>query len=1107
MTYSFQVLGPLRVTADGREAAVPGGRVRTLLAGLLARANVSVTVDQLAAWLWDDGDLPANPKAAVHTYVSRLRGALGDDLIGTTSGGYRITVDEHHLDLARFTSLLDQARRAEQQGGDLAAAAALFAAALGLWRGEPFGGVRSEALLRDEGVRLSEQRFAARCRWAEVRSSLGEHEIVITELTALCGEYPLREDLRELLMIALYRAGRRADALEEYRRASRLLADELGLDPSPSLRRARQAILTSDPRLEIAAPPRPGRTPPVTPAELPAATAGFTGRDADLERLDRLLLGEAPGVGLALVVGTAGVGKTALAVHWAHRATDRFPDGQLYLNLLGFAHQAPVRTLEALTGLLGSLGVAAEQVPADIDRAAALYRSVLADRRILILLDNAATAEQVRPLLPGSPGSAVVITSRDRLPGLEASHGVRAVRLDPLPPAEAHTVLRNGIGEAAQHEPAAVATLARLCAYLPLALRIAAVNATSGGRSIADYAADLRAAGLSALEVDDDPSSAVRPAFTHSYQRLNARDQRIFRLLAAAPGPDFTPDAVAAIAGINRAEAVDSLQALTKAHLVDDLPCGRFARHDLLRSYAAELASTDDGLDQARQRLLDWYTHSADAAAKLLDPLHIRLPLPPVPTAISPVQPRSAIDAVEWLDHERDNLVAAVTHSAAHGPHDRTWRLGATLRGYFANNRRLNEWQLTAHATEIAAKADGDPLGAAAAAVNTIHLHTHNGGNPLVIDLGDAALRLVRAVGWTDAEGSLLTAIGLAHQNLGNLTVALTFHQQALALPPGRGSHAAGRQQVALDHLSTVYELMGRLEDAVTHARLALELCDRTNDDIGRALAQFAIGTAEHQRGNFATAATHLIDCLALARRLPHRATEVLGAMALSRLHCDRGDLDAARAHADLSVAIAHELADLPRQVRTLNARAGIDLVDDRIDHANERYHQALHIADHAGIQQARVETLVGLAHVNRRRGNLDHARALAEEALTSARTVGCLGHGIRAHIALARIHLETHRNRHPLNRTASLRLADEHARRAITTSTETGHRVEHARALACHAAILTALGNPPRDTAAALHRDIGLCTNWLSEIRSPSTERRPAARGRAVLGTALPEH
>lgn len=1070
MSYSFQILGPIRVTEDGAEVPVPGGRVRVLLAALLARANRTVATERLATWLWQEG-LPANPKAALHTCVSRLRTVLGEDVVRTTAGGYQIVVDEQDLDLAVFTSLVARADRAERRG-DLAAAAALLGDALDCWRGEVFGGVRSESLRRDEGARLAEQRFTARRRWAEFQSMLGEHGLVVTELTALCAEHPLREDLRELLMLALHRAGRRADALTEYRRVTEVLATELGLDPSPALQRVHHAILNSAPELAIpAATPR--RVRQETPAELPAASLVFTGREADLERLDRLLLDDRSVAGMALIVGTAGIGKTALAVRWGHRAAPHFPDGQLYVNLLGFTGERPMSPAEALAGLLQSLGVAAERVPADVDRAAALYRTVLAERRMLIVLDNAAAADQVRPLLPGTAGCAVVITSRDRLPGLSASHGVSVVRLGPLTPEEARTVLTEGIGAAAAAEPDAVAALAELCANLPLALRIAAVN-SYGRPRVADYVAELRAARLSALAVDDDPSSAVRPAFQHSYDRLDPRTRRVFRLLAAVAGADVSAAAVAALSGTDLPAALGALDLLVRSHLVDEAAGDRYASHDLLRSYAAELA--DEGeLDDARICLLDWYTYSADAATDLLDPGYLRLPLPPVPHSVVPLRPRDGVQAIAWFDRERDNLVAAVVAGVAAGATDRAWRLGATLRGYFARSRRLNEWSIVARATEHAAETTGDPLGTAAAAVNSIQLALHSGDYHRVVELGETTLALVREVGWVDAEGAVHTTIGLAHQHLGDLVQAVDSHGRALAIAREPTNGAAVKRQIALDNLSTVYELMGRLDESIEHATRVLALCDRTNDEVGRALALFAIGTAEHQRGNFAVARTRLTACVDLASRLPHRLATLLGRMALSRLDRDVGDLEPARAHATAAAAIAVELGDLPRQVRAGNALASIDLAEGRIDDAAARYRQALAVADSADVRQARVEALVGLATVDRHRDDLDRATALAAEAVAAAEIVGALGHGVRAHIALAEIHLAAHRR---LGRD-SLAAAAEHARHAIAGSADTGHRVERARALACLAAVLDDLGDASAATqhvaAAALRVEIGL--------------------------------
>ncbi|WP_165436477.1 AfsR/SARP family transcriptional regulator [Amycolatopsis suaedae] len=398
---SFRVLGPVCAEIGGRAVPLPRGRVLTLLAGLLARANQLVRTDQLVRWLWD-GDGPDNPKSAVHTIVRRLRDVLGDDVVRTVAGGYRLDVGAADLDLTRFTTAVARAD-ALVADGDLRGAAAELPAALALWRGDPFDGVPSRRLRDEEGVPLAEQRLAARLLLVRVWSRLGEHALAVGELSALRAEYPLREEIRELLVRALHQAGRRAEALAEYHDTCRVLAAELGLDPSPSLRRLHREIVGAD-----SAPP-----------------ARFRGRDAELAELDRLLGAEA---GVVVIVGAPGAGKTALALHWGDRAAERFPDGRLYVDLLGGA----VRAGEALACLLTSLGVPAGRVPEDVDRASALLRSLLARRRALLVLDDAGAADQVRPLLPGATRSRVIVTSRQHLAGLTVTHSARLLRLEPL---------------------------------------------------------------------------------------------------------------------------------------------------------------------------------------------------------------------------------------------------------------------------------------------------------------------------------------------------------------------------------------------------------------------------------------------------------------------------------------------------------------------------------------------------------------------------------------------------------------------------------------------------------------------------------------------------
>ncbi len=459
-----------------------------------------------------------------------------------------------------------------------------------------------------EAARLEEQRLAALEARIDADLACARHAVLIPELRKLVLDYPLRERLWGQLVLALYRSGRQADALSAYREIHQLLEAELGVEPGAALRRLHQRILSADAALDAPARSAPGAraTPAPVPRQLSADVAGFTGRGEHLRRLGQLLGGDGQGPAalvIAAIVGTAGVGKTALAVHWAHQVAGRFADGQLYVDLRGVARRPPLPPAEALAQLLRALGVPAAQVPPELEEAAGTYRSLLAGRRVLVVLDNAASPDQVRPLLPGSPTCLVVVTSRNQLRGLVAKDDARLLTLDVLGRDEAAALVGRVIGDArVRAEPAATAELARLCAHLPLALRIAGANlADHPGQPIADYTAELAEGDrLAKLVVGGDEQTAVRSSLDLSYQRLAPPERRLFRLLGLVPGPDVSAAAAAALAGTTPERAELVLDRLALAHLLARRAPGRFAVHDLLRLYAIDRALREES-EQERE--------------------------------------------------------------------------------------------------------------------------------------------------------------------------------------------------------------------------------------------------------------------------------------------------------------------------------------------------------------------------------------------------------------------------------------------------------------------------------------------------------------------------
>jgi DNA-binding SARP family transcriptional activator len=690
----FRILGPLRVRDGAHWISIRAAQQRLVLAVLLIEAGKVISTDRLVDEIWGEQP-PGTAAATVRGYVYALRRTLGGGTHGpllTRGNGYELAVADDDVDARVFERSVDSGIRAIA-AGDRGGALTRLSEALALWHGHVLADVPPSATVAAEANRLEQRRLTAMEERLGALLDLGRHAETVDELTRVVAEHPLRERLQGQLVLALHRCGRRAEALATYRRAHRMITDELGVAPGVELRRLHQAVLADEPHL-VAPGRRGGRHHRVTPAQLPGEVTAFTGRELPLRQLDVLLPHEddldgdagssAPGI--ATIVGTAGVGKTALAMRWAHRVRRRFPDGQLYVNMHGHAAGPPMRPIDALARFLSALGVPAEQVPLEVDVAAGLYRSLLADKRILVLLDNVAHSDQVRPLLPGSRGCRVLLTSRDKLGGLVARDGAVPLTLDALDPAESMTLLTRLLGtERVDAEPDAAAALTDLCGHLPLALRIAAANLTARPlHAIADHAARLAGGDrLAALEVEGDPQVAVRAAFDHSYATLPDDAALLFRLLGLVPGTEITAPAAAALAGIPTSRAARLLDRLARGHLVGEHTRDRYTLHDLLRLYAADRAARDGTLDRraALNRLYDHYLRGVRAAASRLHP-HARPPVPE-PTADHTADHAAAhIEALAWLDAELLNLMAAISHAAAHGPHDMASQLADALRGY-----------------------------------------------------------------------------------------------------------------------------------------------------------------------------------------------------------------------------------------------------------------------------------------------------------------------------------------------------------------------------------------------------------------------------------------
>jgi DNA-binding SARP family transcriptional activator/Flp pilus assembly protein TadD len=971
----FCLLGPLAVRRGDTLVAVGPGKQRAVLAALLLNAGRVVAVAELAEALWGTAP-PPSARVTVQNYVKRLRQALGDTnrtRIGTRPGGYVIGVGAGELDVARFEELLGEARAAARDGSwDTAAARAR--AALALWRGEPLTDAGLELLAAREVPRLTELRLQA----LEIRINtdlhLGRHTEVTTELCQLASAYPLREKLHALLMLALYRNGRSAEALAAYRHARHVLIDELGIEPGAELRDLHQQILAADPAL--AAPPaavpvqnRPGA---VVPRELLAPVAHFAGRTRELAALTRLLdrVGaETPGaIVISAIGGTAGVGKTALAVRWAHQVADRFPDGQLYVNLRGYDLGQPMPASDALAGFLRSVGVPGQAIPAGEDERAARYRSRLAGKRMLVILDNAVSAEQVRPLLPGSPSCTVVVTSRDALTGLVVRDGAIRLDLNLLPLDDAAGLLRVLIGVRADSDPEAAARLAVQCCRLPLALRVAAELAASRPAvPLAELTAELadQQRRLDVLDSGGDPRTAMRAVFSWSCRNLDAGTARTFWLLSLHPGSDFEPYAAAALTNATLGQSRRAIDVLARAHLVQPAGEGRYAMHDLLRAYARELAvsqSSDQERRAALTRLFDHYLHAAAAMTGILFPAGRHQPagaLPPrmsVPPAADPAEARA------YLDSERANLAAVVAYTAEHGWPGHTTRLAATLHCYLEIEYVFEAF--------------------------TIHGH---------------GLRAAQVTGDRSAEAEALASLGGLDFWQGRLHEAAGRLHRALALFREAGDRP-GEARV-LGDLGTVGLQQGRYQEAVGHLRQALALHRETGNPSAEARVLSNLGRAAARLGDYPEAAARYDQALVMSRNAGDRTGEAYTLVRLSVIDLHQACCEQALDRLQQALAMFQVISHRAGESETLSSLGQACLRLGRHRQATDYFQRALVLFRKMGDLADEAGALNGLGEVMLAQGDLGQARAFFGRALDLAGQAESPYDQACAHNCLGRAH------------------------------------------------------------------------------------------------------
>jgi DNA-binding SARP family transcriptional activator/DNA-binding XRE family transcriptional regulator len=960
------VLGPLVVRRGPAVIAVASPMVRKLLCLLAIQPGREVGFEEIIDTLWE-GQAPRTCRQLVHTYVSGLRRLLGEAVVSRTAQGYRLPLDAGQSDAAEFGQLVSRAGRAAADGATLPAWQ-LYTEAVSCWRGPLLAGAGDWVHVHPAAIALTSQRTAAVLAWAGLGLNLGKYSPLVPALRTLAVEHTLHEGVAARLILALAGAGQQAEALAVYQDLRTRLSDELGVDPGPELASAHLRVLRGQlPGAGVAAEPQPQVAEP--PAQLPMECAGFTNRGDELRALDRILGSEeaAKTTPVAVVTGMGGVGKTALAVRWAWRQRSRYPDGQLYADLRGHATTGPVRPLHALAGFLVALGEPADRIPEDEGQAAALLRTRLEGKRILLLLDNALDAQQVRPLLPAAPGSAAIVTARDRMTGLIARNGAEAVVVSPLPEAEAAALLITAMGQRGGGEPPeAVAELASLCAHLPLALRIAAANlAARPSYRLADYVATLASGDrLTGLAVPEDEQAAVRSAFELSCDALKPELRRLFRLTGLAPGPDLTAPAAAALAGIPTSQAESLLDRLAARNLIDEYAHRRYRLYDLLRLYAAELAAAEESTadrDAAIDRLAAHTMAAVRSASEKLYPHLLHLPdsdqgkqSDEVPEFRLEFTDEAGVLA--WLDAERGNLVALVALLAEQGKADAALRLSDRLAGYFSMSSNTLDWLVTATAARQAV-ADDVPIAVACAElhlgmVRSMQTRYESAAGHFASSAGQA-----RQAGWIACEAVALNNQAAAYWHLGR--AAQTIELLTEALDAHRRTGRTAGEAVTLANIASTRLYLARSADPVTEAA--------------------AISEHRHE------ALRLLGQARDLHQALHDRRNEAETGRRIAEAHRDLGDLESAAAHARQAITLAREVAHQRYEISARSTLATILVRLGEPEHGIAEHTLARELAAKAGDPGQQAEVLMELAESMAWLGRVEEALLTAQDVAAAA--------------------------------------------------------------------------------------------------------------------------
>ncbi|NDL58165.1 AfsR/SARP family transcriptional regulator [Phytoactinopolyspora mesophila] len=956
----FEVLGPIRLRDNGEEVPVSGLLRQTVLAVLLARANQPVAVDTLLGALWGEQPEPrGHQKLQLHIY--KLRRMLDrPERLSYSSAGYCLEVMPGELDSERFCTLIDEAGDVADQ--DPARCAELTRKALSLWRGTPYQGLDVTDLAA-EIERLADVRLVALEELYAAELRCGRNAGIVGELSDLVRRHPLRERFHALLMTALYQGGRPADALAAYHGARHVLVEELGLEPGAELRQIEQQILTGE---SI----RPGTTgSPTTerPAQLPHSPGTFVGRAAELAELDRIAAGEFDEPArIVTITGTAGVGKTTLAVRWAHQMSERFPDGQLYIDLRGYGPDEPMAPNDALARFLRDLGVEGTSVPQDLTERAARFRTLADQRRILIVLDNAVTADQVRPLLPGTPTCFVLVTSRDSLAGLTVREGARRLDLDRMTGDDASRLLNELLDERRNADPEATAQLVERCARLPLALRIAAERiGERRGVGVADLIAELddEQAQLDLFDAGDAHTS-VRSVFSWSYRELSPESARLFRMFGLHPGYDLDAHALTALMGTEDLRATRRLlDELVRARLVDETREGRYQPHDLLLAYAAELAGEVDD-EESRQtaitRLFDYYLQVAWTAVDVIAPQHVEMrPAVTKHPVTGPVLSTYQA-ALQWLETERQNLLSAADRATEYGISTYAIDMSAVLWRFLDVGWHVDDAHRLHTRALVAAREHADRVGEALA----------------------------------------LRALGLANHRMDRYETAAGHLRQALALQEELGDPQL--LATTLNYLGATCHYIGATTEAIQHLERSIDLYGKLGNQFLQTKPLTNLGRIHHRLGRYEEAFQSLERAVEIDEQFGSSPSQAYILLNLAGLHRDAGNYDDALRYAQrvLNLARASEIHGLEGQA--LEHLGAVHRLLGDYETAEHHHHEALASARD---NESRAQALNGLGLAHAARGASAEAIRYHHDALAVASDFGLRYELARSHNGLGDAH------------------------------------------------------------------------------------------------------